>query len=100
LGPGHDLGHRGVGHHRPGRAGRSIIDVTLTEGRNRIVRRWCEAMGARVERLARLSYGPIRLGTLREGEARPLTGREEAALYRAIGLDGEDMKQSRKAVRR
>jgi 23S rRNA pseudouridine2605 synthase len=71
---------------RPGREGRSILDVTLTEGRNRIVRRWCEALGLRVERLARISYGPVRLGDLEPGESRPLTEREIAALYRATGL--------------
>jgi 23S rRNA pseudouridine2605 synthase len=60
--------------------------VTLSEGRNRIVRRWAEALGLRVERLARLSYGPVRLGDLKPGEYRPLTPREEAALYRIIGL--------------
>jgi 23S rRNA pseudouridine2605 synthase len=71
---------------RPGHEGRSIVDVTLSEGRNRIVRRWAEALGLRVERLARLSYGPVRLGDLKPGEYRPLTPREEAALYRIIGL--------------
>jgi 16S rRNA U516 pseudouridylate synthase RsuA-like enzyme len=50
------------------------------------VRRWAEALGLRVERLARLSYGPVRLGDLKPGEYRPLTPREEAALYRIIGL--------------
>ncbi|HET7600783.1 MAG TPA: pseudouridine synthase [Gemmatimonadales bacterium] len=71
---------------RPGREGRSIVDVTLTEGRNRIVRRWCEAIGLKVDRLARLSYGPVRLGELKPGEWRPLTPREEGAIYRAIDL--------------
>ncbi|MGH7519446.1 MAG: pseudouridine synthase [Gemmatimonadales bacterium] len=71
---------------RPGHEGRTLLDVTLTEGRNRIVRRWCEAVGLKVERLARLSYGPVRLGDLTPGEYRPLTPREEAALYRAIGM--------------
>jgi 23S rRNA pseudouridine2605 synthase len=71
---------------RPGHEGRSIVDVTLVEGRNRIVRRWAEALGLKVERLARLSYGPVRLGDLKPGEYRPLTPREEAALYRAIDL--------------
>ena len=71
---------------RPGHEGRSIVDVTLVEGRNRIVRRWAEALGLKVERLARLSYGPVRLGDLKPGEYRPLAPREEAALYRAIGL--------------
>jgi len=72
---------------RPGSGGRSILDVTLTEGRNRIVRRWCEAMGLKVERLARLSYGPVRLADLPVGRSRPLTPKEEAALYKAIRLD-------------
>lgn len=72
---------------RPGRDGRSILDVTLTEGRHHIVRKWCEAMGLKVDRLARLSYGPVRLGDLPEGEWRPLTADEERAVYRTVRLD-------------
>ena len=63
------------------------MDVTLTEGRNRIVRRWCEEMGLKVERLARLAYGPVRLGDLPVGRYRPLTPDEEKALYKAVRLD-------------
>jgi 23S rRNA pseudouridine2605 synthase len=74
---------------RPGKDGRSILDLTLEEGRNRIVRRWCEAMGLKVERLARLSYGPVRLGDLPPGRYRPLTPREEAALYKSVRLNPE-----------
>jgi 23S rRNA pseudouridine2605 synthase len=74
---------------RPGTEGRSIVDVTLTEGRNRIVRRWAEEMGLRVERLARLSYGPVRLGDLPAGRYRPLTPREENALYKAVRMKPE-----------
>ncbi len=75
---------------RPGTEGRSIVDLTLEEGRNRIVRRWAEALGLRVDRLARLSYGPVRLGDLPPGRYRPLTPREEGALYRAIRMKGEE----------
>jgi 23S rRNA pseudouridine2605 synthase len=71
---------------RPGTEGRSILDLTLEEGRNRIVRRWCEALGLKVDRLARLSYGPVRLGDLPPGRYRPLTPREETALYKAIQM--------------
>jgi len=69
-----------------GRAGRTLIDVTLAEGRNAVVRKWVAEMGGKVERLARLSYGPIRLGDLKPGEWRPLTPPEIKALYRAIDL--------------
>jgi 23S rRNA pseudouridine2605 synthase len=71
---------------RPGKEGRSLLDVTLTEGRNRIVRRWAEELGVKVERLARLSYGPVRLGDLPVGKSRPLTEAEERGIYKAIGL--------------
>src|SRR5918994_646629 len=72
---------------RPCTEGRSIVDLTLVEGRNRIVRRWCEALGLKVDRLSRLSYGPVRLGDLAPGKYRPLAPREEVALYKAIHLD-------------
>jgi 23S rRNA pseudouridine2605 synthase len=85
---------------RAGRDGRSILDVTLTEGRHRIVRRWCEAMGLKVERLARLSYGPVRLGDLPVGNARPLTPAEESAIYKAIGLEPEPVLPARASARR
>ena len=49
-----------------------------------MVRRWCEAMGLKVERLARLCYGPVRLGDLPPGRYRPLTPKEEADIYKAI----------------
>jgi 23S rRNA pseudouridine2605 synthase len=74
---------------RPGTEGRTILDLTLQEGRNRIVRRWAEALGLKVDRLARLSYGPVRLGDLPPGHYRPLTPREEQAVYHAIALEPE-----------
>jgi len=76
---------------RPGRQGRTQIELTLTEGRHHVVRRWCAELGLKVERLARLSYGPVRLGRLAVGGVRPLTPREIDALYHAIKLtpDGE-----------
>lgn len=71
---------------RPGVEGRSILDVTLAEGRRHVVRRWAEALGLKVERLARLAYGPIRLGELPVGKWRNLTPAEEKSIYRAIKL--------------
>ena len=43
-------------------------------------------MGIKVERLSRLSFGPIRLGDLPVGQVRPLTPVEEARLYAVIDL--------------
>ena len=71
---------------RPGVEGRSILDVTFAEGRRHVVRRWAEALGLKVERLARLAYGPIRLGELPVGKWRNLTPAEEKSVYRAIKL--------------
>jgi pseudouridine synthase len=71
----------------PGRNDRTLIDVTFTEGRNRLVRKWCEELGLKVERLARLSYGPVRLGDLEPGAWRPLVPAEERQLYKAVRMD-------------
>jgi 23S rRNA pseudouridine2605 synthase len=52
------------------------IEITLTEGRTREVRRACEAVGLSLDRLVRTRFGPIALGTLPRGAVRPLTKRE------------------------
>lgn len=61
--------------------------VTVTEGRNRLVRRAWEAVDCRVSRLMRTRYGPVELPrSLRPGQHRRLGEGELAALYRAAGL--------------
>lgn len=60
------------------------FEVTITEGRKREVRRLCTALGLSVERLVRTRFGPVMLGDLPVGAARPLTPRERSALA-AIG---------------
>jgi 23S rRNA pseudouridine2605 synthase len=64
-------------------AGKSVeIELTLAEGRQRIVRRMAEALGLKVEWLHRVAYGPVRLGTLPEGQWRELTRYEIGAIER------------------
>ncbi len=60
--------------------GRSDVLLVLTEGRYRIVRRLCDHLGLKVERLTRLSHGPVRLGRLPVGKWRDLTRRELTAI--------------------
>ena len=52
------------------------FNMTIHEGRNRIIRRACHAVGLRLLRLKRVRVGPVSLGRLPEGRHRPLT-REE-----------------------
>jgi 23S rRNA pseudouridine2605 synthase len=56
------------------------ISVAIHEGRNRQVRRMCEAVSLSVVRLKRIRYGPLALGTLRAGQFRYLTDAEVKAL--------------------
>ena len=66
--------------------GGSLVELTLTEGRNRQVRRMMEAVGHPVRRLVRTKIGPIALGRLRPGTVRRLSPEEVRALYREVGL--------------
>jgi len=59
---------------------KSLVKITLLEGRNRIVRRTMEAVGHPVRRLSRTGIGPVRLGNLKVGEFRDLTRDELGAL--------------------
>lgn len=69
------------------RAGdRVMLEVVIHEGRNRIVRRMCEAVGHPVIDLVRTQFGPLHLGGLRPGQLRPVEGEELRRLYTAVGL--------------
>ncbi len=66
--------------------GKSLeVELTLAEGRQRIVRRVAEALDLKVEWLHRIAYGPVRLGRLAEGRWRALTAREIEAIGRLHG---------------
>lgn len=54
----------------------ALLGITIHEGRNRQVRKMCEAAGLKVTRLMRVSEGGVKLGTLKSGRWRRLTEEE------------------------
>ena len=66
--------------------GRALIELSLHEGRNRIVRRLLAAQDRPVRALVRTSVGPIHLGSQRPGTVRKIDGEELRRLYSAAGL--------------
>ncbi|MDE6781251.1 MAG: rRNA pseudouridine synthase [Ruminococcus sp.] len=67
--------------------GRVVLLITIKEGRNRQIRKMCEAVGLEVARLRRISIGPLKLGMLKPGTWRELTAEELRALRNAIGKE-------------
>jgi 23S rRNA pseudouridine2605 synthase len=65
----------------------TVIRLTIHEGRNRQVRRMCEAVGHPVRRLVRIRIGPLQDAHLAPGEWRPLTLAEVRALQTAVRED-------------
>lgn len=60
---------------------RAIVEITLHEGRNRIVRRMLAAVGHPVQELVRTQLGPLRLGGMKPGQSVELTQDQVRALY-------------------
>jgi 23S rRNA pseudouridine2605 synthase len=58
------------------RAAANVIELTISEGRNRQVRRMCAAVGHPVTALQRIAFGPLRLGDLEAGAHRQLRAAE------------------------
>ncbi|MDD7185031.1 MAG: pseudouridine synthase [Ruminococcus sp.] len=67
--------------------GRVVLLITIKEGRNRQIRKMCEAVGLEVARLRRISIGPLKLGMLKAGTYRELTPDELRAIRNAIGKE-------------
>jgi pseudouridine synthase len=66
------------------RNGTSVIELELSEGKNRQVRRMFESVGVPVVHLERTKIGPIKLGELRRGKWRTLTEPEIKSLLRKL----------------
>lgn len=67
-------------------ADRFVLEMELSQGINRQIRRMCRDLGLTVLRLVRVSQGPLALGDLPPGRCRELTPEELATLRRAVGL--------------
>ncbi len=66
--------------------GKTLVKVTLHEGRKRIVRRLLDHVGFPVQELVRTDIGGVSLGDQRPGSIRVLTQKEIGELYKAVGL--------------
>lgn len=73
-------------------AGRSVIRMTITRGKSRLVRRMLEATGNRVIHLLRIGFGVLELGDLKVGKYRFLEVQEVEALRQQVGLQEENEK--------
>jgi pseudouridine synthase len=67
-------------------ADRSIVRLTITHGKNRVVRRMMEALGFRVIQLMRTGFGYLDLGGLKVGQYRYLEPKEVRELKKLVGL--------------
>jgi 23S rRNA pseudouridine2605 synthase len=67
-------------------ADRSIVELVIHEGRNRIVRRLMDHVGHPVKQLSRTRFGPVELGKLKAGATRELTADELGQLLESVGL--------------
>lgn len=63
---------------------RVVLQFVIREGRNRQIRKMCEAVGLEVARLKRTAIGPLKLGMLQPGEFRDLTNEELRALRTSL----------------
>ena len=70
---------------------RTLLELTIYEGRNRQVRRMGAAVNHPVEQLERIQIGPVKLGDLQAGKWRLLDEEEHRALLAATGLSRDRM---------
>lgn len=79
---------------------KTVLHITLYEGKNRQIRRMCEAVGIEIMLLKRISVGPVGVGRMKPGEYRPLSHSEITKLFAAVGLSAPSFKRLDSAERR
>ena len=75
---------------------RSVMEISIKEGKNRQVRRMCAAVGLEVARLRRNAIGPVKLGMLAPGKYRELKPVEINALKAAATKAKRTQRQAEK----
>ena len=71
--------------------GRVVLEMILHEGKNREIRRMCEAVGLEVARLKRTQIGGVKMGMLKQGDWRDLTEQEVKKLLANPVLNGKQL---------
>ena len=71
--------------------GRVVLEMILHEGKNREIRRMCEAVGLEVVRLKRTQIGGVKMGMLKQGDWRDLTEQEVKKLLANPFLNGKQL---------
>lgn len=79
------------------RKGCTELEITLSEGKNREIRRVLARLGHKVVSLKRIAIGPLKLGEMPDGAYRPLSQQEVTALYAAVEALRKARKEERKA---
>lgn len=75
---------------------RTVLEIILEEGRNRQIRKMCEAVGLETARLKRTAIGSLKLGMLQPGKHRELTAQELKALENAGKKSSEKEAEKRR----
>ena len=73
----------------------TLIRLSISEGRNRVVRRLMDKLGFPVIKLKRISHGPFRLGSLKTGQVRKLTEKEYRQVKERISRKAESRQTNR-----
>jgi len=66
----------------------ALLEITLTEGKKRQVKKMCSAAGHPVRALKRVSFAGLKVNSLKQGAYRELEEQEISSLYRLAGLEG------------
>jgi len=77
---------------------RTVLEMTIKEGKNREIRRMCEAVGLEVARLRRVALGSVKLGMLAPGQYRQLSKSEVEALRTAASRGKTRSRQEAQAA--